>query len=171
MTMALSQFRPHKPSPDGSRRGQSLMEFVLVMPLLVLILLGGFTLGMGMYEAHMASDAIQLPALKKQDMASKSQVIGSGDLIGYVSAGGTSGTLSSGVLLDSINKQDVDNYTSVIVGKKSFVPLVGFLPGFSISTAEAMNKGLLDAANNGATVRPAGTAWVPGGAPQMPPWL
>jgi len=157
-----------RPAPTG----QSLMEFVMVMPLLVLILVGGFSFGMGTYEAHLASDAIQLPAMQKQDMAKKSGVVGSGDLMGYVSKGGTSGTLTSGALLDTINKKDIDNYTSVIVGSKTFSPLVNFLPGFTINTAEAMNKGLLDAASTGgATVHPAGSSWVPGGSPQKPPWL
>jgi uncharacterized protein (UPF0333 family) len=170
--MALAQSRQQPPLQRRNPRGQSLMEFVLVMPLLVLIFLGGFTFGMGMYEAHMASDAIQLPALKKQDMAKKAQAISSGELLGYVSSGGTTGTMKSGTLLDGINKQNMDNYTSIIVGTKSFVPLVNFLPGFTISTAGAINRSLLETANSGgATVRPANTAWVPGNTPQMPPWL
>ena len=164
------QHRPSQTRPQQS--GQSLMEFVLVMPLLVLILIGGFSFGMGTYDAHLASDAIQLPALNKTDMAKSTGAVASGTLLGYVTAGGTSGTLTSNALLDTVNKVDIDNYTSVMVGSKAFTPLASFLPGFTIKTAQVMNKGLLDAANTGgATVRPATTPWVPGGTPVMPPWL
>jgi hypothetical protein len=35
---------------------------------------------------------------------------------------------------------------------------------------EVINKNLLQAANNGAEVRPYNTPWVPGGTPNPPPW-
>jgi len=154
-----------------ARAGQSLMEFGMVMPLLVLILLGGASFGIGTYEAHMASDAIQLTSLHKVDVAKIPGAAGGGTLLGYVTSGGTSGTLSAGGLIDSITTQDIDNYTTMAIGSKSFTPLASFVPGFTIKTAEAINKGLTDAANTGgATVRPAGTPWVPGGTPVKPPW-
>lgn len=162
--------RTRQPLP--SKAGQSLMEFVLVMPLLVLILVGGFSFGLGTYQAHMASDAIQLPAMHKKEMADKTGAIDSGTLLGYVSSGGTKGTLSSGSLLDSLSVVAVDNSTSLIVGTKTFVPIASFVPGFTIKTAQVMNKGLLEAASSGgAKSRPEGTPWVPGGTPVMPPWL
>lgn len=172
MTTVLRHPIKHPALGQTGQAGQSLMEFVLVMPLMVLILVGGFSFGMGTYDAHMASDAIQLPALQKMDMAKTDTAIDPGKLMGYVSSGGTSGTLTSGSLLDSINEVDVDNYTSVMVGSKSFVPLASFIPGFTIKTAEVMNKGLLNAASTGgATSRDANTPWVPGGSPVKPPWI
>jgi hypothetical protein len=138
----------------------------------VLILIGGFSFGLGTYQAHMASDAIQLPATHKMDMGDAPGAIDTGTLLGYVTSGKTTGTLSSGALISNISVAPVNQYTALMVGSKTFVPLASFVPGFTIKTAQVMNQGLLDAANTGgATVRPVGTPWVPGGAPVMPPWL
>jgi len=160
-----------KPTEHGTYPGQSLMEFVLVMPILVLILLGGFSFGMGAYEAHMASDAIQVPSAHKLDMGKIPAPVSSGTMLGYVTGNGTSGTLKSGDLLDNITQVPIDNYTSILVGTKDFAAVASFLPGFTIKTAQIINRGLLDSASTGgATTRPATTPWVPGGTPVMPPW-
>lgn len=145
------------------------MEFVLVMPILVLLLIGGFSMGLGAYQAHMASDAVQMPAMKKLEISNVTGAVDGGALTGYMNGGGISGNLSSGSMIDSATVVNNGAYTSVVVGSKNYQSVASFIPGFTIRVGEAMNRNLLEAANAGAEVRPAATAWVPGGTPNPPP--
>lgn len=151
------------------QQGQSLVEFVLVMPILVLVLIGGFSFGMGTYQAHMASDAVQMPAMKKLELSKQAAAVGGGTLQGYMNSSNLKGNFSTGSLIDSVTVQNASAYTSIMVGAKSYTSTVSFIPSFTIKVGEAINKNLLEAANSGAEVRPATTAWVPGGTPNPPP--
>lgn len=154
----------------GTRRaGQSLVEFVLVMPILVLVLIGGFSFGMGTYQAHMASDAVQMPALKKLDLSNETGTVGGGTLQGYMNGSKIKGNFNTGSLIDTVTVTTGSPYTSIMVGAKTYTSTVSFIPGFTIKVGEAINRNLLEAANAGAEVRPANTPWVPGGTPNPPP--
>lgn len=151
-------------------KGQSLVEFVLALPILTLIIAAVGTMAIGTYQAHMASDAIREPALRKMVMASTDGAIGTGTLAGYANGSPQQGTLRIGSLVDSVSITNVDQYTSVIVGNKRFNPPVPIIPGFNIRVGQIMNRNLLQSASNGATARPYGTPWVPGDVPVVPPW-
>lgn len=154
-----------------AEKGQSLVELVLVTPILLLVLSAGFYFGMGLYQAHMASDAIRQPSMRKLEMANEPGQVTEGTVLGYVSSGNLAGNdaLLNGAKIDSVSFAHVDNYTSLVVGSKSF-EAVNPLPNFNITVAQPLNRKLLAAAHNGARVRPAGSPWVPGGAPRTPLW-
>jgi hypothetical protein len=154
---------------QGAHRGQSLVEFVLVMPILVLVLIGGYSMGLGTYQAHMASDAVQMPAMQKLKLSNQVTAVDGGTLQGYMNGGGLKGNFNTGALIDSVKVVNSDAYTSIMVGSKTYTSAASFIPGFTITVGEAMNKNLLEAANSGAEVRPYNTAWVPGGTPNPPP--
>lgn len=147
--------------------GQSLVEFVLVMPILILILVGGFSFGMGTYQAHMTSDAVQFALLKSKDMANESGAVSGGMVQGFINSGKLKGSLSPGNLVDSV-KLDQQGF---LIASKAFTPTVGFIPGFTIKVGQAINPSLLKPiSTGGGQARPAGTAWVPGGTMNPPPW-
>ncbi len=164
---ARSPFRP----ATTRQKGQSLVELVLVTPILLLVLAGGFYMGMGLYEASIASDAIRTPAMKKMEMAGEPGAISPGTVLGYISSGQLAGNtkLINGAKVDSVTYANVSPYTSLVVGSKQFQS-VNPLPGFNITVAQPLNAKLLLAAHNGAKVRPAGSPWVPGGSPRTPLW-
>lgn len=148
-------------------KGQSLVEFVLVLPLLVLILLGAFSFGLGTYQAHMTSDAIQLPMLKAMEMADSPGPVSSSKLMSYISEGKLSGNLVKGNLVDSVQ---VNPITGIMVAKKNYIPLVNIIPGFTISVGHSINPSLLKPTAIGGKVRPQAVSWVPGDTMQPPPW-
>jgi hypothetical protein len=134
---------------------------------------------MGAYEALLASDAVQMPSLGKLAFSNQASNVGSATLVAYMN--GTTplddgetikiqGSLNTGKLIDSVNVINSSQYTSLMVGAKTFRPIASFVPGFTVHVAQAINKNLLQSANNGAEVRPYNTPWVPGGTPNPPPW-
>lgn len=147
--------------------GQSLVEFVLVMPILVLVLIGGFTFGMGTYQAHMTSDAVQFAMLRASDMANEPGTVSGGMVQGYINSGGLKGSLNSGSLVDSVTL----NEAGFLVASKNFVSSVSFIPGFTIKVGQAINPNLLKpTSSGGGQSRPLATPWVPGGTMIPPPW-
>ncbi len=156
-----------QPSFTSPLQGQSLVEFVLVMPIIIIILLGAFCFGLGTYQAHMTSDAIQLPLLRSMDMANLPGTVTGGQLQGYITSGGLSGSLVAGNLVDSIQ---VNPATGILIAKKNYIPLVDIIPGFTITVGQSVNPSLLKATATGGTARPLATPWVPGGVMQPPPW-
>ncbi len=156
-----------KPAVSTAQRGQSLVEFVLVMPLLVLILVGAYSFGVGTYQAHMTSDAVQFAMLKSLDMANEPGAVSGGTLQGYINAGGLKGNLTKGGLVDGVTL----NNSGVLIASKNFTPAAAFIPGFTIKVGEAINPSLLKpTSTGGAQSKPLGTPWVPGGAMNPPPW-
>jgi hypothetical protein len=153
-----------------SNSGQSLVEFVLVMPILVLILIGGFGFGLGTYDAHMASDAVQMPAMQKLSFADQAAAVPKDTLLSFMNGSKLKGSLKGTAPIDGVTIVNSGQYTSIIVGSKTFTPPASFVPGFTIRVGQVINRNLLEAANAGAEVRPYNTPWVPGGAPVPPPW-
>lgn len=148
--------------------GQSLVEFVLVLPILVLILVGGFTFALGTYQAHMTSDAVQFAMLKANEMANEPGAVSGGMVQGYINSGGLKGSVSSGSLVDSVTL----NSDGFLVASKNFVSSVSFVPGFTIKVGQAINPSLLKpTSSGGGQAKPIGTPWVPGGTMITPPWL
>jgi hypothetical protein len=154
--------------PFHAKNGQSLAEFTLVAPLMVLILIGGFSFGMGTYQAHMTSDAVQLVMLKTKEMADTPGTISTGTLRSYINSGGLTGSLSAGNLVDQLTITP----EGFLVARKNFTPLASFIPGFTISVSQAINPSLMMPTSDGsATRRPLGIPWIPGGTMVIPPWL
>lgn len=164
------------PVSTGTRRqcahGQSLTEFVLVLPILLLVLVAAGYIGIGMYEAHMASDAIRQPAMKKLEMAGEAGAISNGVLLGYVTGGNLQGNIDYGAPVDdvSISNTADEDLAAVIVGTKEFSVNLPPLPRFNYTVAQAVQKNLLLSAEFGAKKRPL-SGWVPGGTPRQPPWM
>lgn len=152
--------------PFQVQMGQSLVEFAMVAPIMVLILVGSFSFGMGAYQAHMTSDALQLVMLKTKEMADTPGMVSDGMLNGFIRSGGLTGSLSAGNLVDELALDG-----RFLVARKNFLPLVSFVPGFTISVSQAINPSLLMPISQGsAPLRPLATPWVPGGVLQTPPW-
>ncbi len=161
----------HKRQPGYAiATGQSLVEFVLVMPIFVLVLVGGMAMGMGAYQAHMAADAVKEPMLKKLEMSNTPNAVAGGMLNGYMNGSPLQGSLQMGSKIDNVQIVNVDDYTSVMVGNKQYQSIASFVPSFTIKVSQPINRNLLQAANSGAPSRPAGTPWVPFGTPVLPPW-
>lgn len=158
----------------AQEKGQALVEFVLIMPLLVLILVGGATFSIGIFQGHMASDAIQFPSMSKLEFSSKETTIDSGTLQAKMNNSGLQGNIQLGSLIDSVSVVDLNgptSYTSLMVGAKSFNSTVNFVPGFTITVGQAINRSLLlPATSGGATGQDSSNPWVPGGTPNPPPW-
>ena len=144
--------------------GQSLIEFVLVLIFLMILLTGGVSFGIGTYRAQQASDAIVLPATHKLDMAKMPSAVSNGVLLGYTNAE------AGGALLDNIQVSSVSADIALIQGTKTVAPLVSFIPGFNIHTAQIINRALLEPTSTGnAKASPMITPPLPGGTPNQVP--
>ncbi len=151
--------------------GQSLVEFVLVMPIFVLMLLGGTYTAFNFYQANMASDAIRQTSLKKLEMANNPNLVNGGTLVGYINGGTTKGSMNLGPMVDSVNFAAGGDYATFVVGMKTTRGIMNIVPGMTIQVNQAINKNLLLPANaGGAITRPANTPFMPFGAPVPPPW-
>lgn len=146
------------------------MEFMIVTPVLVLILLGGFNFGLGAYQAHMASDAAQMPSTHKLTLSNTLTAVTAATLQGYMNDDGLKGSIRSGAFIDNVTLKTAEPHTRIMIGSKIFKPGAPFLPGFTITVGQAINANLLEAAQSGAEVRPYKTPWVPGETPVAPPW-
>jgi hypothetical protein len=144
----------------------------IAFPFLMLILAGGINFGLGLYQANMASSAIQQPSLKKLEMADTPGAIAPATVLAWVTgADSTKGTIKSGNAVDSVKFANQQAETEILVGTKGYKAIAPFLPSFDITVAQGINKNLLLASSGGAArVRPASVPWVPGGAPRTPPW-
>ena len=153
-------------------RWQSLVEMVLVTPLLLMLVVIAGYLGIGMYHAQMASDAIRQPAMRKWEMANNPKQITEKMVLGYTTNKAnpnlTQGNIQGGDL-DDIDFVNVNDDISVVVGTKRFSAMG--LPTFNFTVAQAVNRKLLrNAANNKAVVRKFTDEWLPYGSPRTIPW-
>lgn len=143
----------------------------MIFPVLILVLIGAASFGIGLYQANLASGAIQQPALKKLEMADTPGPISQGKVLGWVTGEGTKGSMLTGKAVDSVAFVDNDPNIALVVGTKDYKGIASFVPGMTITVAQGLNKNLLLAADaGGAKRRPVGSPWVPGGAPRTPPW-
>jgi hypothetical protein len=173
MDIAMMYKQPTRPGKSEHRQhqGQSLIEFVLVMPIFVLLLVGGTFTAFNFYQAQMASDAVRQTALKKLEMAGNKDIVAADTLKGYINNGNTSGSMNLGSLVDSVSFADGGPYATFVIGNKQTTGVLGIVPGAQIQVSQAINRNLLLPANAGsAAARPATTPWVPGGTPVPPSW-
>lgn len=159
--MNSSQYRP------THLKGQSLVEFVMVMPVLLLILLGAFTVGLGIYQGANASMAVKTPVMQKIDLAKDP-----GDTTNQAKMliqNYNSGSLQMGSAIDRARTVGTSNKTTVIIATKEFQPPVSFLPMVDFTVTQAINSDLLNA--NQATASPAATTLgaITYPAPVVPP--
>ncbi|HEY9745914.1 MAG TPA: TadE family protein [Oculatellaceae cyanobacterium] len=161
------------PRLNTAHSGQSLVELALTFPILLLILVGGAHFGFGLYQANLASSAIQQPALHKLEMADTPGAISPGTVLNWVTGNdGTKGSMKTGDAVDSVKFVNQNAETAIIVGTKRYKGIAPFLPSFDITVVQGINSNLLQASGGSAArVRPANGTWVPGGAPRTPPWM
>lgn len=151
--------------------GQALVEFALVLPLLVLFLVAGANFAIGLHQAHMVSDAVQMPALQKLNMSNNTAQVSSGALLGMINNGSINDTLKKGTYADSLSVIASDPFTAVMVARTTYTPLASFVPGFSVSVGQVINRNLLESTVSGTPAsRLLNTPWVPGDVPVAPPW-
>lgn len=122
-------------------RGQSLVEFVMVMPVLLLILLGAFTVGLGIYQGANASMAVKSPVMQKIELAKNpgDTTNSARDMIMNYN----SGSLQMGNAIDRSRTVGTGNHTTVIIATKEFQPPVAFLPMVDFTVTQAINTNLL----------------------------
>ncbi|MBY0402622.1 MAG: pilus assembly protein [Cyanobacteria bacterium] len=122
--------------------GQALVEFVMVAPILLLILLGAFAVGYGIYQGATASMAIKAPLSNKMQYvtsASSPQSILTQQVTQY-----RTGNLQPASALDSVTANgDPTQLTSVVVGSRQFVSGVQFLPTINFTVTQGMNTNLM----------------------------
>lgn len=156
------------PTGRPAERAQALAEFALVLPILVLLLLGAFWMGMATYKSQMASSAMVKPATQKMVMADDPNTISGGQLAGYVNSGAAGGTIPLGGSV-AVSLAGNTPTTTILEGN---MPVPIPIPGVSqanIKVSYAINRNLLLPASNGATSRPLATPYVPGcGATSCP---
>lgn len=151
--------------------GQSLVEFILVMPIFILVLVGGTYTAFNFYQAQMASDAMRQTATRKLEMAANPDAVNAATLTGYINNGKTKGSMNLGAFVDKVTYADGGPYATFVIGNKQTAGVLNVIPGLKIQVTQAINRNLLLPANAGtATARPANTPWVPGGTPVVPPW-
>jgi hypothetical protein len=122
--------------------GQALVEFVMVAPILLLILLGAFAVGFGIYQGATASMAIKAPLSNKMQYvtsATSPQTILTQQVTQY-----RTGNLQPASALDSVTANgDPTQLTSVVVGSRQFVSGVQFLPTINFTVTQGMNTNLM----------------------------
>jgi Flp pilus assembly protein TadG len=138
-----------QPLRPSQRAGQSLVEFVMVMPILLLIMLGAFFIGLAMYQGATASQAMKAPLTNKVQLAdtagnTQNQVL---QLINSTNIG----ALQQGQAVDGLNVVGGPNQlTSVLVGSKTYQAPIPFIPPMTFTVAQAINTNLIQP-NGGAS--------------------
>jgi hypothetical protein len=150
--------------------GQSLAEFTIIAPILVLVAIAAGMMSLGAHRAHLLSNAVQQATLQKWEFSDTPAAISVEILQAAMNQGGLSASFNSAPLVDSLRVVDSDPYTSLLIGTKAFQPSLALVPGFTVNAAQAINRNLLLSANDGRAVVHPAAPWVPGGAPVAPPW-
>ncbi len=142
----MCKFDPHDPVLNIKKvqKGQTLMEFVMVLPVLILIALGTFYVGSAMFSGQRLATATKTPVLNKftlagtfGDATNAAQAL----VTGYND--GNAFSLNGGAA-DNISVQNTGNVTAVIIGNKT-VDLPGPFPTFNFSSTQGINSSLLRA--------------------------
>jgi hypothetical protein len=168
--LQIRRFQLPSPLYARSKAGQSLAEFVLVLPVLFLAAVVGGGMVVGAHQAHVAAMAVDQIALHKLQMAANDGAVGPEVLSTYANSGDMKSPFL-GSLVDSMTVSSLDPYTDVAVGSKQFIPtLTKFVPGFTVKTGQVINHNLLQSASNGIATQHSTAPWVPGGTPLAPPW-
>jgi hypothetical protein len=145
---------------------QALGEFIIVTPLLMLLLMGAFFVGLAMYSGSQAAISMKEPILKRMTLAGNAGAVTTGSLGAMVSQSSI-GTLPAqlGSTVDQVSLKSANDVMAVMVGKKSFNSGIPFLPVFNFSVTQAIDGNLLKA--NVAT--PVSTTWKPPGITPVSP--
>lgn len=153
-----------------TRQGQSLAEFTIIAPILVLVAIAAGMMSLGAHRAHLLSNAVQQVTLQKLQFSNTAAAISVDALKTTMNQGGLSASFNTAPLVDSVRVVDSDPYTSLLIGAKAFQPSLTLVPGFTVNVAQTINRNLLLAANDGRAIVHPVAPWVPGGAPVAPPW-
>lgn len=122
-------------------KGQSLVELILVMIVLIPVLLAvGYT-GIAMYQGTMASEAIKEPATAKSELANTSAAIPTSKLLAMTKNGGNGGTPLDAVSVSA----PVSANTVMIVGQKKSITIPFFNITMDFTVAQPIQKSLLEA--------------------------
>ncbi len=134
--------------------GQSLVEFVMIVPVIILFMVIAAYVGMAMYHGNMASSAVKGPSMHKSEMAENPAAVGEGDLLGFALGDAPTGNINEGGVLDTLTVNPVSPLTSVMIGEKTFTaPLLFANVDFVFSASESIQLQLLEPANQGGVVR------------------
>lgn len=155
------------PLPSGCRqvfRGQGLAEFAIIVPIILTIMVAGGFIGMAMFTAHTAAEAIKEPTVRKMEMAKNPGAYSNGAILSMVRSAKGANTLQGLVFVDVPSADG--SRTKILVGTKNFTVALPFMPPmtFEFTATQGIQAALL-AANNGSAADP---SYVPGGR-QPPP--
>jgi Flp pilus assembly protein TadG len=143
------------------RHGQSLVEFALLAPLLITLLLATWTIGVGMHVGSRATSAVQEPATRKLQLAA---IPGDSSSLAQslIQNFNQQGIALSNPSVDSTRLVGQTNVTAVFIGEK---PYTANLPGvslpFNFSATQLLPSALL-LANNSAGRASTATQAYPG---------
>lgn len=131
--------------------GQALIEFVIALPLLIILMASTFAIGVAMYSGANASTAVR--TVKENRAALADSVGGANDLMGFINAY-NSGSLAVAGNVDSVNTVQNGKVISTIAAQKAVTPPpIPFitLPTFTFTSVDGIHSSLLQA-NTGASV-------------------
>lgn len=150
-----------KRSAAQSAAGQSLVEFVLIMPILVMMTLGAGFLMLAAHRTHLMSNAVSQVALHKLEFAGNAQAISAGTLQSEITGGDLKASFNPSPLVDSVTVVDSDTYTSLVTGALQVKSPITWLPSFTVGVSQAINKNLLLPASNGSATVHSRAPWAP----------
>jgi Flp pilus assembly protein TadG len=132
---------------DSSKtpQGQSLVEFVMVMPMILLLLLGAFAVGQGMYQGASASLAVKAAMNQKATLANQpgQTLTQASNLI----RGAVHGNLDNGSAVDTVvpDAASTNTLTTVLIANRRFTPPVPFLPPVDFTVTQGVPTRLISA--------------------------
>lgn len=141
--------------------GQSLVEFVLVMPILVMMTLGAGLLMVAAHRTHMLSNAVSQAALHKLEFANTAQAISPGMLQADMTGGQLKASFNPGPLVDNVTVSDSDAYTSLVLGTLELKSAISWLPSFTVGVSQVINRNLLLPASSGTATVHSREPWAP----------
>jgi TadE-like protein len=141
--------------------GQSLVEFVLIMPILVLLTLGAGFLMLAAHRTHLMSNAVAQVALHKLEFANTAQAVSPSTLQSDITGGDLKASFNPGPLVDSVTVADSDPYTSLVTGILQVKSPISWLPSFTVGVSQAINRNLLLPASTGTAAVHTREPWAP----------
>ncbi|MEM0951895.1 MAG: TadE family protein, partial [Cyanobacteria bacterium P01_H01_bin.74] len=134
--------------------GQSLQEFIIVLPILIFIVVAGTNFALGVHKAHMLSDASHWIASQKFRLADNDNSVGQVELRSLInSSSGVSDTLTRRDFIDQIRFNSIDRYFTIIEASTEQNALSNFVNGFEFKTSQVINRPLLLATSAGGPSR------------------
>jgi Flp pilus assembly protein TadG len=122
-----------------------LVEFVMVMPMILLLLLGAFAVGQGMYQGASASLAVKAAMNRKADLANQpgQTLTQASNLIRTT----IHGNLDNGNAVDTVlpDAGSTNTLTTVLIANRRFTPPVPFLPPVDFTVTQGIPTRLISA--------------------------